>query len=76
MKAVQADGVAAGAPAGYINADDARVVAYASLIGGGQATSVSFPASKIQGDGPYEFFCTFPGHSTVMHGSISVNKLR
>ncbi len=48
------------------------MIAHTSLIGGGQTTSVSFPVSKIQGDGPYEFFCSFPGHSTVMKGSISV----
>jgi azurin len=72
MKAVDADGMAAGAPAGYVKPDDARVIAHTSLIGGGQTTSVSFPVSKIQGDGPYEFFCSVPGHAAVMHGSISV----
>ncbi|MEO5829542.1 MAG: azurin [Rhodanobacter sp.] len=72
VKAVDADGMAAGAPAGYVKPDDARVIAHTSLIGGGQTTSVSFPVSKIQGDGPYEFFCSFPGHAAVMHGSISV----
>jgi azurin len=33
---------------------------------------VSFPVASIQGAGPYEFFCSFPGHSTVMKGSIAV----
>lgn len=72
LSAVDADGIAAGAAAGYVKADDARVIAHTKLIGGGETTSVSFPVSKIQTGGPYEFFCTFPGHSTVMHGSISV----
>jgi azurin len=69
---VDADGIAAGAAAGYIKPGDTRVIAHTDLIGGGQTTSVSFPVSKIQGGGPYEFFCSFPGHSTVMKGTISV----
>ncbi|MEO7065374.1 MAG: azurin [Rhodanobacter sp.] len=72
MSAVDADGIAAGASAGYVKADDTRVIAHTKLIGGGETTSISFPVSKIQSGGPYEFFCTFPGHSSVMHGSISV----
>jgi azurin len=72
MQAVDADGVAAGAAAGYVKPDDSRVIAHTKLIGGGETTSVSFPVSKIQGDGPYVFFCSFPGHSALMKGSISV----
>ena len=72
MKAVDADGMTAGASAGYVKADDARVIAHTTVIGGGETTSVSFPVSKIQGSGPYEFFCSFPGHSALMNGSISV----
>lgn len=72
MKAVDTDGATAGATDGYVKPDDARVIAHTKLIGGGETTSVSFPVSKIQGDGPYEFFCSFPGHAAVMNGSISV----
>ncbi len=72
MKAVDVDGIAAGAAAGYVKPDDSRVIAHTSLVGGGESTSVSFAVSKIQGDGPYSFFCSFPGHSALMNGSISV----
>ena len=72
MKAVDVDGIAAGAAAGYVKPDDTRIIAHSSLIGGGESTSVSFAVSKIQGDGPYQFFCSFPGHSALMNGSISV----
>ena len=72
VKAVDAAGMAAGAANGYVKADDPQVIAHTKLIGAGETTSVSFPVSKIQGDGPYEFFCSFPGHSVLMHGSISV----
>lgn len=72
MKAVDAAGMTAGAAAGYVKADDPQVIAHTKLIGAGETTSVSFPVSKIQGDGPFEFFCSFPGHSVLMHGPISV----
>lgn len=72
MKAVDVDGMAAGAPDGYVKPDDSRVIAHTKVIGGGETTSVSFPVSKIKDGGPYEFFCSFPGHSVLMHGSISV----
>jgi azurin len=72
MKAVAADGMGAGAGANYIKPDDARVIAHTKVIGGGESTSVSFPVSKLQGSGPYEFFCSFPGHSAIMKGTIAV----
>jgi len=72
VSAVDADGIAAGATAGYVKPDDARVIAHTSLVGGGETTSVSFATSKLKDGGPYEFFCSFPGHSALMKGSISV----
>jgi azurin len=72
MQGVTADGMGAGAAAGYLKAGDARVIAHTELIGGGQSTTVTFPVASIQGDGPYEFFCSFPGHSAAMKGNIAV----
>jgi azurin len=72
MQGVTADGIGAGAAAGYLKAGDARVIAHTELIGGGQTTTVTFPVASLQGDGPYEFFCSFPGHSSAMKGSIAV----
>jgi azurin len=72
MQAVAAEGMGAGAAAAYVKAGDARVIAHSSLIGGGETTLVSFPVSKIKDGGPYEFFCSFPGHSALMKGTIAV----
>ncbi|WP_343882411.1 azurin [Rhodanobacter caeni] len=72
VEAVDADGRAAGQDNGYVKPDDPRVIAHTKLIGGGETTSVSFPVSKIKDGGPYTFFCSFPGHSALMKGSISV----
>ena len=68
--AIATDGMAAGLDGDYVKPDDARVIAHTKLVGGGATTSVTFPVSKIQGGGPYEFFCSFPGHWAVMTGTI------
>ncbi|MCD9045548.1 MULTISPECIES: azurin [unclassified Luteimonas] len=69
---IATDGMAAGLDGGYVPEGDDRVIAATELIGGGQTTSVTFPVSALQGGGPYEFFCSFPGHWAVMRGSIQV----
>lgn len=69
---IATDGMAAGVDGDYVKEGDDRIIAHTELIGGGGSTSVTFPVSAIQGDGPYEFFCSFPGHWSVMHGSIRV----
>ena len=72
MAGVAADGISAGASAGYVKAGDSRIIAATEMIGGGESTSVTFDVSKIKDGGPYEFFCSFPGHAALMKGSISV----
>jgi azurin len=42
------------------------------MIGGGETTSLTVPVSKLQTGGPHKFFCSFPGHSALMNGMISV----
>lgn len=71
-EAIATDGMAAGVDGNYVKADDARVIAHTKLVGGGGTTSVTFPVSRIQGAGPYAFFCSFPGHWAVMKGTIQV----
>lgn len=72
MQAVDQESAAAGLKNGYVKADDSRIIAHTKLIGGGETASVSFPVSKIKTGGPYVFFCSFPGHSALMHGTINV----
>lgn len=72
LAGVATDGIAAGLQAAHVKAGDTRVIASSSMIGGGETTSVSFSVAKIKDGGPYVFFCSFPGHSALMKGSISV----
>ena len=70
MAGIAADGMSI-APE-HIKPDDARVIAHTKMIGGGESTSVTFDVAKIKDGGPYEFFCSFPGHLALMKGSIVV----
>lgn len=72
LDAVASDGMKAGAAAQYVKAGDARVVASSKVIGGGQSTTVSIPLAKLKAGQAYSFFCTFPGHSSIMRGTLAV----
>ena len=71
IKGVDADGIKAGVAKDYIKPGDTRVIAHSPLVGGGESTKVTFAVSKL-GAGPYSFFCSFPGHSTLMKGTITL----
>ena len=64
------DGMGAGLPKDYIKAGDTRVIAHTKVVGGGQSTSVTFPTSKLTKGGAYTYFCSFPGHSAIMKGTL------
>lgn len=68
---VAADGLTAGAEAGYVPANDDRVIAASEMIGGGESTSVTFSTASLEEGGDYTFFCSFPGHSALMRGSLN-----
>lgn len=72
MAAVAADGISAGAEAGYVKPNDDRVIAATDMIGGGESTSVTFEVSKMEAGGTYRFFCSFPGHAALMNGTIRI----
>lgn len=72
MQGIETDGIAAGIANNYVKPGDTRVIAHTKVVGGGESDSVSFPVGKLQAGGPYEFFCSFPGHAAIMKGTISV----
>lgn len=72
FKAVMNDGTAAGEAGDFVKAGDARVIAHTKLIGGGEKDSVKFDASKLTAGEKYTFFCSFPGHATMMRGTVTV----
>ena len=68
--AVGNDGLGAGLAANYVKAGDKRVIAHTKVVGGGQTTSVKFPTSKLKKGEAYSFFCSFPGHYSIMRGTF------
>ncbi|MET1114034.1 MAG: azurin [Comamonas sp.] len=72
MTAVNADGMKAGAAADFIKKDDARVIVHTKVIGGGESATVEIPVARITAGTDYSFFCSFPGHSAIMKGSLKL----
>lgn len=70
MQAVNTDGIKAGLENDYVKPDDERVIAHSEIIGGGESTEMTIPVSELQEGGSYMFFCSFPGHATVMKGEV------
>jgi azurin len=68
MSAIVNAGLAAGATRGYLPENDKRVVAATKTVGGGESTTVKFSTGALVRGSHYAFFCTSPGHASVMHG--------
>jgi len=62
--------LAAGRGQGYLPANDKRIIAATPLVGGGESASISFGTSLLEAGTSYAFFCTVPGHASLMHGTF------
>lgn len=72
VQGIAMDGMQAGLANNYIKPGDQRVIAFTKIIGGGEKTSVTFPLDKLEPKTVYTFFCSFPGHWSVMRGTFSL----
>lgn len=73
-QAVANDGIAAGLDKSYVKPGDTRVIAHTKIIGGGESDAVSFDVAKLKAGESYAWFCSFPGHSTVMKGTLALTR--
>lgn len=71
---IAADGIPAGLASDYLKKGDARVIAATKVIGGGETAEVSFDVAKLKAGNAYTFFCSFPGHSGIMKGQLTLAK--
>ena len=69
---IAADGMKAGAASQYVKPGDARVIESSKVIGGGQSTTVTIPVAKLKAGESYTYACTFPGHSSIMRGTLTL----
>lgn len=74
MQGIANDGIAAGIDKDYLKPADARVIAHTKVIGGGESDSVTFAVGKLKAGEDYTFFCSFPGHSGIMKGALTLAK--
>jgi len=72
MQPVATDGMAAGIDNNYLKKDDTRIIAHTKIIGAGETDSVTFDVSKLTAGTDYMFFCSFPGHISMMKGTVTL----
>ncbi|MBU6961032.1 azurin [Pseudomonas sp. CVAP len=70
MAGITTDGMAAGIDKNYLKEGDTRVIAHTKIIGAGEKDSVTFDVSKLTAGESYQFFCSFPGHNSMMKGAV------
>ena len=70
MAGIAGDGAGAGFANDHIKPGDARVIAHTKIVGGGQTATVTFSISKLKKGEAYSFFCSFPGHWSIMKGAF------
>ena len=70
LSAIVNAGLAAGPAHGYLPEHDKRIIAATPIVGGGESATVKFATSLLQAGSRYVFFCTSPGHATVMRGKF------
>jgi len=74
INGIATDGMKAGAAQNYVKAGDTRVIASSKVIGGGQTATVTIPVAKLKAGESYTYICSFPGHSSIMRGTLSIAK--
>ena len=63
------EAAAAGADSDWIPNDGAQVIAHTKMLGGGQSDVITFEAPQ---PGVYDYICSFPGHSGMMRGTLTI----
>ncbi|KAI2691875.1 MULTISPECIES: azurin [unclassified Pseudomonas] len=72
MQPIATDGLAAGIDKNYLKDGDTRIIAHTKIIGAGETDSVTFDVSKLAAGESYGFFCSFPGHISMMKGTVTL----
>jgi azurin len=72
MQPIATAGMAAGIDKNYLPEGDARIIAHTKVIGAGETDSVTFDVSKLAAGESYGFFCSFPGHISMMKGTVTL----
>jgi azurin len=66
-------GMNAGLANNFQKPGDARIVAATKVIGGGESASVRFSTARLEAGASYSYFCSAPGHYSIMKGRFVLN---
>jgi azurin len=72
MQPIATDGLSAGIDKDYLKEGDARVIAHTKIIGAKESDSLKIDVSKLDPNEKYGFFCSFPGHISMMKGTVTL----
>jgi azurin len=70
VASVASAGMEAGLTNNYQQPGDKRIVAATAMIGGGQTSVVKFSTAQLEPDTSYSYFCSAPGHYSIMKGRL------
>jgi azurin len=66
-------GMGAGLANNYQKPGDKRIVAATAIIGGGESATVHFSTAQLESGASYSYFCSAPGHFSIMKGRLVYN---
>src|SRR5215469_3230898 len=75
MSALVNAALAVGAAHSYLPESDRRIIAATKIVGGGESTTVKFSTSALVRGNHYAFFCTSPGHASLMRGKFLLGRV-
>ena len=70
INGINTDGMKAGVAQNFVKPGDARVIASSKVIGGGESTTITIPVGKLKAGESYTYTCSFPGHASIMRGTL------
>ena len=71
VTAIASAGINAGLARNYQPAGDQRIIAATPIIGGGESATVRIDTSRLTPGGSYTYFCSAPGHASLMKGRLA-----
>ena len=72
IDAIVKDGQQAGRDHDFLAPDDSRILAATPLIGGGESGEATVTVSKLKAGESYTFVCSYPGHWSMMRGTLKL----
>jgi azurin len=70
VTAIASAGIAAGFGNDYQPPADKRIIAATKIVGGGESATTRINTALLQPGGSYMFFCSAPGHASLMKGKF------